>query len=164
MRRKNITVLVFIFIVSVIAITYIMAAGNPKVNYPEGYRKWTHVKSMVILPDHPLENPFGGIHHIYANEKALEGYKSGKFPKGSVIVFDLLKYKEMDNAIVEDERKLIGVMVKNPDKFAETGGWGFEGFAKDSKTERLTTDGGKSCFSCHQSQKENDYVFSKYRK
>ena len=47
--------------------------------YPEGYRLWTHVKSMTIHPGHPLEDPFLGIHHIYANPAALEGYKSGSF-------------------------------------------------------------------------------------
>lgn len=32
------------------------------VDYPEDYRSWSHVKSMIILPGHPLEDPFGGMH------------------------------------------------------------------------------------------------------
>ena len=32
--------------------------------YPEGYRNWTHIKSMVIQQGHPLYESFGGIHHI----------------------------------------------------------------------------------------------------
>lgn len=135
-----------------------------KVAYPDGYRDWTHIKSMLILPGHPLEDPFHGLHHIYANEKAVDGYGSGKFGEGSVIVFDLLEYDHSENAITEGERKLIGVMVKDSSLFTDTGGWGFEGFAGNSKTERLTSDGGKSCFSCHMSQKNSDYVFSKFRK
>jgi len=50
--------------------------------YPEGHRNWTHVKSMVIEKGHPLYEAFGGIHHLYANKQALEGYRSGKFPAG----------------------------------------------------------------------------------
>jgi hypothetical protein len=118
---------------------------------------------MLIEPGHPLENPFRGIHHIYANKKAMKGYKTGDFPNGSVIVFDLLKYAEKNNTIQEGERKLVGVMRKNGKKYSDTGGWGFEGFAGDSKSERLTKDGGTSCFECHQSEKRTDYVFSKVR-
>jgi hypothetical protein len=65
-------------------------AADPQVPYPAGYRNWHHVKSMVIDKGHPLYEAFGGIHHLYANPKAVAGYKSGKFPDGATIVFDLL--------------------------------------------------------------------------
>ncbi len=61
-----------------------VSADAPQVPYPDGYRDWRHVKSMVIQPGHALHESFGGIHHLYANKKALEGYKTGKFPDGSV--------------------------------------------------------------------------------
>ncbi len=138
-------------------------AGENKVPYPEGYRNWIHVKSMIIKPGHDLENPFQGIHHIYANEKALQGLKAGKYSDGSVLVFDLLNYIDKDNAIQEGERKLVGVMYKNAKKYPDTGGWGFEGFAANSKTKRLTNDGGVSCFKCHAPHKARDYVHSQFR-
>ncbi len=135
-----------------------------KVDYPAGYRNWTHVKSMVIQEGHPLYESFGGIHHIYANEKALKALKEGKpFPDGAVLVFDLLEAKAENNAIVEGKRKVVGVMQKDSKKFAETGGWGFEGFKGDSK-ERIVKDPIQSCFNCHASQKSNDFVFTKYRR
>ncbi|MDH4172822.1 MAG: cytochrome P460 family protein, partial [Betaproteobacteria bacterium] len=68
-----------------------LAADPAPVPYPEGYRAWTHVKSMVIQPGHALFDAFGGVHHLYANPKALAGYRKGKFPDGAVIVFDLLE-------------------------------------------------------------------------
>ncbi len=71
-------------------------AADSQVPYPAGYRNWHHVKSMVIEEGHPLFGAFGGIHHLYANPKAIEGYKSGKFPDGAVIVFDLLEAKSAD--------------------------------------------------------------------
>ncbi len=119
---------------------------------------------MVILPGHPLENPFKGIHHIYGNPKALEGYQTGNFPNGAAIVFDLLEYNEKENTMQEGSRKLIGVMEKDTNRFSKTGGWGYEGFGGDSKTERLTNDGGASCYGCHSSQQGQDYVFSRFRK
>jgi len=138
-------------------------ADGEKIPYPNDYRNWSHVKSMVIEPGHPLENPFQGIHHVYGNEKALQGLKNGNYLDGSVLVFDLLNYVEKNNTIQEGSRKLVGVMHKDAKKYAKTGGWGFEGFAANSKTERLTKDGGDSCFSCHSPQKSNDYVFSRFR-
>lgn len=154
-----------ILIIVLVAATVITlsVAGENKVPYPENYRQWQHVKSMLIQPGHPLENPFQGIHHIYANDKAMNGMKAGKYIDGSVLAFDLLEYVEQDNAIQEGKRKLLGVMHKDAAKYSKTGGWGFEGFAGNSKTERLTDDGGQSCFGCHLPQKDSGYVFSKFR-
>ncbi len=145
-----------------------LAAGPAlaqEVPYPSGYRDWHHAKTMVINPGHPLYDAFGGIHHLYANKRALEGYAKGKFPDGAVIVFDLLEVKVADNAVTEGPRKVVGVMHKDAKKFAATGGWGFEGFKGDSRTERAVgANAAKACFECHTSQKGRDYVFSNLRK
>jgi hypothetical protein len=144
--------------------TAALAADPPQVPYPDGYRDWTHVKSMVIQQGHPLFDAFGGIHHLYANGKALDGYRKGRFPDGAVIVFDLLDAKAADNTIQEGARKVVGVMAKDSRKWKATGGWGFEGFKGDSKTERaVAANAAKACFECHTSQKDRDYVFSGWR-
>jgi len=142
---------------------YAFAKDAAPIAYPEGYRHWTHVKTMVLMPDHALAATFGGIHHIYANDRAVEGYRTGKFPDGSVLVFDLFDYNVADGAGTEGPRKLTGVMERDSKRFPKTGGWGFEGFAGDSQTKRLVTDGGASCFACHTAQKDHDFVFSKMR-
>ncbi len=133
------------------------------VKYPEEYRKWAHIKSMVIQQGHALYDSFGGIHHIYANDKALKAMKSGKpYPDGAVLIFDLLDAKSENNAVVEGSRKVLGVMEKDAKKFSKTGGWGFEGFKGDSR-ERVVTDPVTACFNCHEAQKNSAYVFSQYR-
>lgn len=138
--------------------------GSEKEYYPTNYRKWQHIKSMVIQQGHPLFDSFGGIHHIYANKKAMKGYIEKKsFPDGSVIVFDLLDTLLENNAILEGNRKVLGVMVKNSKKFKETGGWGFFAYKGDTK-EQIVKDMKTLCFECHTSQKATDYVFSSYRK
>lgn len=119
---------------------------------------------MVIQQGHPLYEAFGGIHHLYANAKALQGYRKGSFPDGAVIVFDLLDVKAGGGAIEEGPRKVVGVMVKDTRKWKATGGWGFEGFKGDSKTERAAGAEAKTaCFDCHAPQKARDYVFSAWR-
>ena len=141
------------------------AADAVPVPYPQGYRQWTHVKSMTINEGHALYGAFGGIHHLYANRRAEQGYKTGKFPDGSVIVFDLLEAKAADNTVQEGARKVLGVMHKDARKYQATGGWGFEGFKGDSKTERAVgNNAAAACFQCHTAQKSNDFVFSSFRK
>jgi len=134
------------------------------VAYPDGYRSWIHVKSMVIHTDHGLADPFEGIHHVYANDAALTGLENNSYQDGATFVFDLLSQEIGGGATQEGERKFIGVMEYDAERFAATGGWGFEVFAGNSKIERVVKDGGESCFACHQAAKEDNYVFSKYRK
>jgi hypothetical protein len=140
-----------------------LASGGDQrsVAYPEGYRSWTHVKSMVILPGHPLEDPFQGIHHVYANSAAADGLRGAGWSDGAVLVFDLLAAPQSGEAITEGERTLLGVMERDAKRFAATGGWGFEAFAGSSRDKRLVTDGGASCFTCHTAEK--DLVFSELR-
>jgi Cytochrome P460 len=142
-----------------------IATAADAVPYPEGYRAWMHVKSMVINAGHPLYDAFGGIHHLYANKKAEQGYRAGKFPDGAVIVFDLLEAKSADNTVQEGARKVVGVMRKDAKKYKATGGWGYEGFKGDSKTERAVgANAATACHQCHTAQKDKDFVFSALRK
>jgi hypothetical protein len=132
------------------------------VPYPEGYRKWVHIKTAIVGPLNPGFKFTGGFHHIYANEKAVEGYSSGKFPEGSVLVFDVLEATETNSDFAEGKRRHIDVMVKDSVRFAATGGWGYEEFKEGKKTERvLNTARQTQCFACHAKQK--DHVFSDYR-
>ena len=141
-----------------------VVASEPAVPYPDGYRDWHHVKSMVIEEGHPLYGAFGGIHHIYANEKALQGYKSDRFPDGAVIIFDLLESVATDNTLTEGQRKVLGVMHKDARAYATTGGWGFEGFGGGDRNNRVVgSDAASACFACHQPQGYQDFTFSRLR-
>jgi cytochrome P460 len=141
------------------------AEPNDEVPYPVGYRRWTHVKAALIGPQSPAFESFGGLHHIYANEKAMEGYRDGRFPDGSVLVFELLETRENAGVTTEGPRKRVGVMVKESKRYAGTGGWGFESFQGDSQTERrLTAESRITCFKCHEPLKDRDFVFSEFRK
>jgi quercetin dioxygenase-like cupin family protein len=137
-----------------LALGVIMTAGAamwaqntdaPDVPYPRDFRSWRHVKSIVIGPEHKSFPNRGGIHHYYANELALEGYRTGTFPNGSVIVDEAVFTKDgTDQAkgtLVEGDRRALDVMVKNDQRYKETGGWGFEHFDRDSTKSMLSGDG-----------------------
>ncbi len=131
----------------------------------ENYKSWNHVKSMVIHgSQHPLYEPFGGIHHIYANDKAMQAIKLGKgrkFPEGSVLVFLLYDIEEAKGAFTEGAKKIEAFMVKDLSKYPSTGGWGF--FAYDGRGNNLVKDMKRDCFNCHAQVKDMDYVFSRYK-
>lgn len=156
--------LVFVAIALFIAIAG-FTVNSPKeseVPYPEGFRKWTHIKTGVIGPKNLNFKANGGFHHIYANEKGVIGYETGKFPEGSILVFDVIEALEINTNTVEGKRRHVDVIVKDSTKFKDRGGWGFEEFEGDSKTERTLNASAKDqCYSCHL-QKET-MVFSKWR-
>jgi hypothetical protein len=138
------------------------AADDNSVAYPDGYRDWRHIKTMIINPGHPLFNTFGGLHQLYANAPAVQGYRDGKFPDGAVIVFDLSEAVDRDNTITAGAPKVVGVMTKDSRRHAETGGWGFEGFAAgDRLRPTVGANAATACFECHRSEKAHDYVFSR---
>jgi cytochrome P460 len=141
------------------------AESPEKVPYPEGYRRWVHVRSGLTGPESPDYKTTGGIHHIYANDKAMEGYQAGRFPDGSIIVYDLLEVQTKEGITTEGPRRYLTVMHKDGKRFAETGGWGFEVFRKDSQADRTIWPNAKTkCFDCHASQKDKDFVFGSFRK
>jgi hypothetical protein len=103
----------------------------------------------------------GGIHHIYANPKALAALTGGR-PYGSVLVLDVLEARAESRAIVESARRFVLVMEKDQKRFPRTGGWGYEAFTGDTR-ERTVKDGGARCHDCHRARRSHDYVLHDWR-
>jgi hypothetical protein len=163
--RTDVAALTGVLVSGVIVSSLLLGQTQPRVAFPDGYRNWTHVKSAVILEGHVNYNAFGGVHHVYANDLALVALKDGTpFQKGAVLVFDLLEERVEGNAITEGPRKVIGVMEKDPDRFGDTEGWGFEDFRQGDPLQPSVTNMREQCLSCHDSQRASGYVYSTYRR
>jgi Cytochrome P460 len=81
----------------------------------------------------------------------------GSFDNGAIIVFEVLEATEC-------KRKVLGAMEKDGKRFAETGGWGFEGLAAgDPGRAVVGQNASTACFACHTAQKDHDYVVSLWR-
>ncbi len=133
--------------------------------FPKEFRKWAHVKSVLVGPQSAAYATEGGIHHIYANEKALEGYKTSNFPDGSVIVYDLLETREIAGNTIEGPTRRIDVMVKQGELYRTTGGWAFMRFPGGNPIDgKLTADRQAACAACHAKRKDHNFVFSEFRK
>ena len=131
---------------------------------PGEYRSWNHVKSMVIFgKDHPLYNPFWGIHHVYVNDRGLATVKKTgrrRFPDGTVLAVVFYEHRPADGntAYVEGLKRIEAFMVKDSKRYKETDGWGY--YAYDGKGRSLVKDMVRDCHSCHSQVRDRDFVFS----
>jgi hypothetical protein len=153
-----------------LALAAVAAVGSPRpippvtaIAFPDGYRHWTHVKSTLVTREHPSFPRNGGYHHFYANDKAVEGYETGTFPDGSVLVDDGLDAIDKNGLMVEGARQRVAVMVKDSARFRDSDGWGFETFPRDSREASLAAADKAACLTCHQKAGPG-LVYSKFRK
>lgn len=141
------------------------AQVDETISFPREFRKWATVKSVLVGPQSAAFATEGGIHHIYANDKALEGYDTGKFPDGSVIVYELLETKEVAGNIIEGPTRRVDVMLKHSERYRATGGWEFLSFRGGNQVDgKLTAEQKLGCYGCHARRKDHDFVFSEFRK
>ena len=154
---KVMTRLKFLMIPAAFMLVAAATGTAGEIAFPDGYREWTHIRSAVVGPASGAFKRFGGMHGIYANPAAMDGYRSGRFPDGSVIVFDNHETLAMQGVEVPGRRRFIDVMAK------ADGSWRFGEFAGDSRTERNVTvaQGEAQCASCH-AQSPTDHVYSQY--
>lgn len=141
------------------------AQRDDRAFFPKEFRRWTHVKSVLVGPQSAAFPTEGGIHHIYANDKAVKGYATGTFPDGSMIVYDLLETKEIAGNTVEGPTRRVDVMVKQREMYAATGGWKYMSFPGGNQSDgKLSAERQATCAGCHASKKDHDFVFSEFRK
>ena len=131
---------------------------------PPGYRDW-----RLISISHEAGN-LNSIGAVLGNDVAIKAYREGKlpFPDGTIIA--ALHYGHAPSA---ENNKVFGqaqsfvpgpptniqFMVKDSNKYAATGGWGFGHFADGKAGDAAFM---KSCFPCHEKTKATDLVFTRY--
>jgi hypothetical protein len=135
-----------------------------RVPYPAGYRSWPVVKSTLVGPQSRLYAVRGGFHHFYANPQAMEGYRTGTFPDGALIVDEGVYAVESDGVTREGERRSVEVMHKDRSVYKTTDGWGFERFEAENQVGSASLEARTACHKCHQTKRDKDYVFSVFRK
>jgi hypothetical protein len=174
MTKRTITGFVAAIAVLIYCLGALAGPSDISVPFPKGYHKWVHVKSTIVTAQNgvftkqPCEKGcVGGIFHFYANEKAMEGYRTGKFPDGAVLADDLHEIAAAPNGgtfTPEGALRGVGVMVKDSQRYSSTGGWGFESFDPGNEAVgALTPQQKQDCFTCHVARKDNDFVFTQFK-
>jgi Cytochrome P460 len=148
---------IFLFLLAV-SLSVIYAAES--LQYPENFRRWVHVGTGVIMPGGPIPESEQGMHHIFANQKATDGYASGGFADGSTIVYELREAQQKNGVIFEGDRRRVDVMIKDSSANKGTGGWRFERFMGNDQSQDAIQDAGASCYQCHSNAKSHGFVFS----
>ena len=144
------------------------APAGDEVPFPNGFRDWFVVNSMIVTKDSPIFGQIGGMHIIYVNRKGLPTLKSGgpfPYPDGTVFADDVHDFSLKDGSYVEGSKKAVTVMIKDAKKYPKTGGWGFQVWAGGDPSKPLIPDTAhavQGCFVCHTPQKAQDYTFSTY--
>jgi hypothetical protein len=137
--------------------------GAESVQYPDNFRRWVHIGTGVILPASNaklMSEDEEGMHHIFANPKAVEGYATGDFPDDSIIVYELREAQQKNGVIFEGESKRVDMMLKDSVLRKDTGGWRFERFWGNDRAQDTVHDSGASCFQCHAKANAHGLVFS----
>ena len=116
----------------------------PAVALPKGYTSWIKSERKIVTDKGSL---FYGIHYLYADRKAMQGYRDGNsFPEGSTIIVEHFMIKD-GNSAVNGPKNMV-VMMRRDKRQQTTGGWLFAGFTPEGKPSGLDPAG--TCFGCHQ--------------
>jgi hypothetical protein len=130
------------------------AASSPAL--PKSYHSWQKSVRKVVTDKSSL---FYGIHYIYADKKAMNGYRAGnKFAEGSSIIIEHFNIKEGSTSPAEGAKNMV-VLMRKDKRMKATGGWLFAGYGADGVPSGL--DPVNTCFGCHQKDAaQRDYVIS----
>jgi hypothetical protein len=130
---------------------------------PPGYRDW-----KLISVAHE-EGSLNDLRAVLGNDIAIKAYRDGKlpFPDGAIIARIAWRYvpSEENNKVFGRPQSFVAgpptnvqFMVKDSQKYASTGGWGYAQFS-DGKPDDVVVQG---CFSCHVPVKARDFIFTRY--
>ncbi len=135
------------------------------IKIPPGYRDW-----KLISVAHE-EGTLNDLRAVLGNDVAIKAYREGRlpFPDGTIIArlaWSYVPSEENDKVFGRTQSFVAGsatnvqFMVKDSNKYAATGGWGFAQF----KNGKPDADAAllKTCFPCHEPIKARDYVFTRY--
>ena len=142
-------------------------ARNFVTHIPSGYRDW-----RLVSVAHEAGN-LNDIRAVLGNDIAIKAYREGKlpFPEGAIIgriAWSFVSSEENNKIFGRDQSFVAGsptdfylqFMVKDSQKYAATGSWGYASFDKDGKPSPEADM--KACFPCHQAIKERDFIFTRY--
>jgi hypothetical protein len=135
------------------------------VKIPPGYRDW-----RLISVAHE-EGKLNDLRAILGNDVAIKAAREAKlpYPDGTIIArlawsYDPLEesdkaFGHLQSFVAGPPKNGVQFMVKDPSKYASTGGWGFAQFDDGKPASEAVHN---TCFSCHATVEARDFVFNRY--
>ncbi|MGA9476002.1 MAG: cytochrome P460 family protein [Terriglobales bacterium] len=140
------------------------------VTIPAGYRDW----QLIAVKQLHFAGMGEQLRAQVGNDIAIKAYKEGTlpFPDGAIIAaIHWSRVPSEDNnkalagpfpgteSFVIGSRVNVQFMVKDSKRYAATGGWGYADFRGEKPGDKALHE---TCFPCHVSAKDHDYVFTRY--
>lgn len=160
---KHLTALALACVLVFNGIAFACSKAPPAPNgikMPSQYKDW-----RVISVSHREDNKT--LRVILGNNKAIMAARNGKtvpWPNGSILaklVWKDASNPKWDKAKVPGEFVHAEFMIKDSEKYRETGGWGFARWTGAShKPYGKDPSFVQECFGCHAPVKDNDHVFT----
>jgi hypothetical protein len=135
------------------------------IKIPPGYRDW-----RLISVAHEQGN-LNDLRAILGNDVAIKAAREGtlQYPDGTIIArlawsYDPLEESEKafgrhQSFVAGPPKNGVQFMVKDSMKYASTGGWGFAHFDDGKPAGEAVHN---TCFACHATVKDRDFVFNRY--
>jgi hypothetical protein len=126
---------------------------------PVGYKNW-----RLIAVSQRTESQT--LRAILGNSIAVDAARAGKtnpWPKGAILAKLNWKQKTSSTfptAIVPGEFVHVDFMLKDDEKYASTGGWGFARWLGQEQKPYDKGDVAQECLACHGMVKGQDFVFT----
>lgn len=133
--------------------------GHSFSSFGDFYKTWKLVTVRYRQDSHEMR-------FTYANPAAWKALEAGgkKYPKGAVfakIGFISQEDKAFASSLVPSGAKRFQFMVRDPEKFKDTDGWGYMLFNGKGKTfPEEPVQAAKACAACHKLVPDRAYVFS----
>ena len=181
MRRRMIASTV-VASASIFVIGVTLAAQDKYTVQVPGGLAFSEFRGYEDWPVVAVSQPEGKLNVIVANTAMIDAYLAGipdngqPFPDGSKMAKIAWKPKQSEEApfavSIPDTLMGIGFMVKDSQRFADTGGWGWAQFNYDPASDTFTPateadeppqeNDAKCGFACHTIVEAKDYVFTAY--
>ena len=155
------------------------ATVDPGISLPPGYRDWPLISVAAVGP------PVNDVRAKLGNSIAMSDLQQGTIPYRNGAIIARLAWKQTTDQKTSDAFSLqaqqaglsadaianllsksfvagsatnVQFMVKDSNKYASTGGWGFAQFT-NGKPDAIIQ---QTCFACHAPAKATDFVFTHY--
>jgi hypothetical protein len=126
-----------------------------------GYRQW----ALIAVTHAPHPGISDELKGILGNQAAVKAQQEGTlpFPDGTVLAklaWQHVPLGTFDGIFVSRTPVRLEFMVKDSQKYAATGGWGFGRFIEGKPADEAQH---KTCFPCHDAHvKAHDFVFTRF--
>ncbi len=177
--KRNITIAAVVILLSFIGISLSYASNDKKYSLTapnglsfgqiRGYENW-----QLIASNYRTDN--AELRFILGNDIVIDAYKKGSgmdgkpFPEGSILVkigYSMKENQAFKSSMEPNVLQRVEYIIKDSNRFKDTGGWGFARFVYDSNTSTFAPYGqnesfSKECFACHILVEKRDFVFTHY--